>query len=175
MVVLAFRAKKPGSRLRMCVARTTLKTIVPVYSQIQATICGIWLGTSPPFLNKESHSEPGVIIIECNKGSITAYSCVLGYMGLLVLVSFIVAFLARSLPDTFTEAKFVTFSMLVFCSDWISFLPTHHSTKGKAKVAMEIFSILASSATLCTFIFICKCYVILLRPEKNVEGCLKKR
>ncbi|KAF5918242.1 hypothetical protein HPG69_002884 [Diceros bicornis minor] len=151
-VVLAFRAKKPGT-----------------------TICGIWVGTSPPFLNKDSHSEPGFIVIECNKGSITAYYCVLGYMGFLALVSFIVACLARSLPDSFSEAKFITFSMLVFCGVWISFLPTYHSSNGRAKVTVEIFSILASSAALFTFIFILKCCLILLRPEKNVQGYLKKR
>ncbi|XP_070685472.1 extracellular calcium-sensing receptor-like [Pempheris klunzingeri] len=177
MVVLAvFKSSKPGggASLKWFGAMQQRGTVL-VLTCIQAAICTAWLVSSSPIPHKNTKYHNDKIVYECVVGSTVGFSVLLGYIGFLAILSFLLAFLARNLPDNFNEAKLITFSMLVFCAVWVAFVPAYINSPGKYADAVEVFAILASSFGILVALFGPKCYIILMRPERNTKKAIMGR
>ncbi|XP_043914019.1 vomeronasal type-2 receptor 1-like [Protopterus annectens] len=175
MVLIAFSATDPQSCLHSWTGYRVPYFVIIVGVKVQVTICGLWVAMSPPFVALNTKVLKEKIVIECVDGSTVGFWCMMGYIGFLAFVCFVLAFIARKLPDAFNEAKYITFSIVVFLSVWVSFIPAYFSTKGKYMVALEIFAILASSVGMLGCIFFPKCYIIFLRPDLNTKSNIRGR
>ncbi|KAM9359546.1 extracellular calcium-sensing receptor-like [Symphorus nematophorus] len=176
VVLAAFRSARPGAEaLIRWFGPGQQRGSVCLLTCIQVVICAIWLSLSPPVPRRDLGFQGSKVTLECAMASVVGFSLVLGYIGLLACTCLLLAFLARKLPDNFNEAKLITFSMLIFCAVWVAFVPAYVSSPGKYVVAVEIFAILASSYGLLICIFAPKCFIILLRPEKNTKKHLMAR
>uniref|UniRef100_A0A674PIN5 G-protein coupled receptors family 3 profile domain-containing protein n=1 Tax=Takifugu rubripes TaxID=31033 RepID=A0A674PIN5_TAKRU len=144
VVLMAFRATLPGSNVMKWFGPAQQRLSVLGFTLIQVFICLLWLTISPPFPFKNIKDFKDRIILECALGSAVGFWAVLGYIGLLAI-------------------------MLIFCAVWVTFIPAYVSSPGKFSVAVEIFAILSSGFGLLICIFIPKCYIILLKPERNTK------
>ncbi|KAM5145614.1 vomeronasal type-2 receptor 26-like [Mantella aurantiaca] len=167
LVVMAFHATQPGSQLRRFMGQKFPCFLVGLLSFLQALICAMWLGTCPPMPVQDFRSHPGYIIIECEE-RLGLYG-MLAFIGCLATGCLVIAVLARNLPSAYNEARYITFSMLVFFSVWITFIPTYISTKGKYTTAVELFAILVSGAGVLVCIFFPKWYIIFYKMKPCVN------
>ncbi|XP_039865405.1 extracellular calcium-sensing receptor-like [Simochromis diagramma] len=177
MVVLAvFKASKPGGgTILKWFGSMQQRGTVLALTCIQAGICTAWLVSSSPAPHKNMQYHNDKIVYECAVGSTIGFAVLLGYIGVLAVLSFLLAFLARNLPDNFNEARLITFSMLSFCAVWVAFVPAYVNSPGKYADAVEVFAILASSFGLLVALFGPKCYIILLKPERNTKKAIMGR
>lgn len=147
--------------------------IVSICVALQAATCICWLVLKSPF--NYIIRNPTTLLEDCHEGSYLAFGVMLGYIALLAFVCFICAFKGRKLPQQYNEAKFITFSMLLYLISWLLFIPVYVTTSGVYLPAVEMVVILISNYGILSCHFFPKCYIILFRKEQNTKIAFRKK
>ncbi|XP_070781968.1 G-protein coupled receptor family C group 6 member A-like isoform X2 [Enoplosus armatus] len=148
--------------------------IIAVCLSGQVLICALWLALKSPRPKWEKLKNREERLFHCNETSFPAFGAMLGYIGVLALICFGVAFKGRNLPHSYNDAKFITFSMLIYFICWIIFGPVYVTVTGRYLPAVEMGVILISAYGILFCQFFTKCYIILFKQEANTESAFRQ-
>ncbi|XP_063048108.1 G-protein coupled receptor family C group 6 member A-like [Engraulis encrasicolus] len=169
-IVLAFQVGTSGKPALAKLLQPYL--IIGACVSVQVAICATWLTKSPP-QPKRGESINGQVVLLCEEGengNFLYFGLMLGYIGVLSLAGFIIAFKGRKLPDCFNEAKYISFGLLIYLICWVLFGPIYaHAKAGEYQPAMEMIVILFSAYGLLGTLFLPKCYIILFKRDANTR------
>lgn len=140
---------------------------------LQAVTCICWLVLQSPF--SHVNSQTTTLLEYCHEGSYLAFGVMLGFIAILAFVCFIFAFKGRKLPQNYNEAKFITFSMLLYLISWLLFIPVYVTTSGVYLPAVEMVVILISTYGILSCHFFPKCYIIIFKKEQNTKSVFERK
>ncbi|KAL2084844.1 hypothetical protein ACEWY4_020362 [Coilia grayii] len=146
--------------------------IVMACMGLQVLVCILWLVLRSP--RPRQSPGPTTVLAECDEGSYEAFGTMLAYIAFLALVCFGFAFKGRKLPESYNEAKFITFGMLIYLISWVIFIPVYVTTSGKYLPAVEMVVILMSNYGILCCHFLPKCYIIVFKKEHNTKDAFLK-
>ena len=146
---------------------------ISAFVVIETAICTIIVFTTPDEGFKEVvYSDMrNEAFVQCKLASYTNYNMALWWCfnSGLVLVCTYQAFLTRKVPGNYNEARFIAFNMMTISTDVLMFFLSYYATQTYYKdILVSSFLIVAATVTI-TCMFVPKIYVIVFRPQKNVD------
>ncbi|XP_042247030.1 G-protein coupled receptor family C group 6 member A-like [Thunnus maccoyii] len=148
--------------------------IIAVCLSGQVIICAVWLALKPPTPQWKQTNNKKMRLHLCDETFFPAFGAMLGYIGVLAFICLGVAFKGRNLPHSYNDARFITFSMLIYFISWIIFGPVYVNVEGKYHPAVEMVVILLSAYGILFCQFLTKCYIILFKQEANTESAFRQ-
>ena len=139
---------------------------------IQITIVTVYLVILPSRVEIDDVTSNLQIYVYCNS-NLVAFCVMYSYNAFIACLCFAFSFKARKIPENFHETGYITVCMLFYIIIWIVSLPTYFVTTGKLQSMMQIVSVLISDTLILGFMFVPKCYIIYLKPERNTVGSLR--
>ncbi|XP_055041267.2 G-protein coupled receptor family C group 6 member A-like [Misgurnus anguillicaudatus] len=128
----------------------------------QGVILLFWLIFDSPDVKREWPETGMVKYVICNEGSIAGFAVMHGYIALLALICFLLAFMVRKVPQDFNDTGPIIFSMLIHLFAWLCFIPIYiNKNQTEQKHIVQASAVLASSYGIILCYFVPKCYAVL--------------
>lgn len=170
-LVFIFHAKIRVSRKQIQISKTM--EIFLIFLMLCVQLC---IATISFLLNKtrvtSEHLRKEVHLLKCDTEEEFVIQLLFAF--LLILMSLLQAFRARSLPKNFNETKFITVAMFTSVILVAIFLPFRlNVVRQREKLYLDIFMVTLINTTQLTVMYSCKAWVILMRPQRNTPAVFK--
>lgn len=142
--------------------------LITIMTALQVIICLLWMIFDAPFVDGSPPSPESMKkILQCCEGATyIGYGIMLGYIGLLAFIGFLLAFKSRKIPHEFNETGYIIFSMLIYLFVWVCFIPIY-ITKSNEGTAVQASAILVSTYGIIFCHFLPKCYEALRKIKTD--------
>ncbi|KAM4652115.1 taste receptor type 1 member 2-like [Discoglossus pictus] len=139
---------------------------VAVLSGIQILISCVWVFSHPPTTSIKDLNVKEVLV-ECSQFGSVPNILQYSYNALLSLLCFTFSYMGKELPKNYSEAKCITFAMLIYFVVCISFFTAQIIEVGEYVTPINAALALTSLQGVVGGYFFPKCYIIFCRPQFN--------
>nr|XP_034976088.1 taste receptor type 1 member 1 [Zootoca vivipara] len=143
--------------------------LIGAITGLQGTMVLTSLSISPsaPYKNYEAFEE--MILLECGQGNTVIPVFWTIFNSLLGVACFTISYMGKDLPNSYNEAKCITFSNLIYFVSFITYTTAASIYKGKYLPAIHIATLLSTLAGIFGGYFTPKAYVILFHSHLNTN------
>ncbi|XP_034543607.1 taste receptor type 1 member 3 [Notolabrus celidotus] len=138
---------------------------------VQAGICGWYVQAGPSLSEYRANMTINFVrdFLACPVESLGGFALMQGLNCAMALASFMCTFMAAKPPHQYNLARDITFSSLIYCVFWVTFIPIYIGLDTKSKSIVNVSFTLASNFGLMAVYFFPKCHFLLRKPELNTK------
>lgn len=134
---------------------------------VQAGICGWFFQEGPSLSEYLANKKIDYVrsFLVCPVLPLSGFAIMQGFITVMALVSFMCTFMAVKPLHQYNLARDITFSSLIYCVIWVTFIPVYIGLKDKYRSIVHVSFILTSNLGLVAAFYVPKCYLLLRKPE----------
>uniref|UniRef100_UPI00398EBD6E taste receptor type 1 member 1-like n=1 Tax=Pristiophorus japonicus TaxID=55135 RepID=UPI00398EBD6E len=133
--------------------------------------CTVWMVQQPIVtVINYSLSQTEMILLCATHNDLSMFLSGFVYTGVLSMLCFVFAFLGKDLPKNYNEAKYISFSMVLYIASWAGCMLVILSGFGKYLPMVQALATLLSLFGILAAYFLPKCYTILFKPQCNTTA-----
>ncbi|XP_022101240.1 extracellular calcium-sensing receptor-like [Acanthaster planci] len=164
-----------GFSLRSRLRRTGLQVMITVFLiLLQALVVTVYLIIKPSKVLLDQDISNSRVYVQCDS-NILGFIAMYTYNTILASICFVFSFRARKIPENFHETRYITVTMMFYVVIWVVSLPIYFSTNGKLQALMQIISVVLTNYLILGFMFLPKCYIIFITPERNTTQSIREQ
>ncbi|XP_039972000.1 taste receptor type 1 member 3 [Xiphias gladius] len=142
---------------------------VLVCCAVQAGLCGWFVREGPSLSEHVANMKINFVraFLSCPVLPLIGFPLMQGFNTVMALISFMCTFMAVKPLHQYNLSRDITFSSLIYCVIWVTFIPIYMGLTDKNKSIVHVSFTLVSNLGLVAAYYFPKCYFLLRKPDFN--------